>query len=129
MISFRCSPALYCLKEYEKALEILEKGSQAINEETARKENTNLLQQSILQQDYQSLIQLAKEGRARHQAHDVKVWKGVLKADDDVQVNEETNNAEVSESSTTRGGGWDYRIVSAIAIVIALFAIYFAQQR
>jgi hypothetical protein len=33
----------------------------------------------MLQQDYQDLIQLCRDGMVRHKAHDLKVWGGLLK--------------------------------------------------
>lgn len=116
--------ALCALKEYDKALEVLEAGARGINEETARRENTNLLQQSVLQRDYQELLKRVREGRARHHAHDVRVWRGLLGG----------SSGPSSCKDTTRAGELQTSVFSAArapllaaAVIILIAAIYCGQ--
>lgn len=123
--------ALYCLKEYDNALKILELGAESINDETERKSNTNLLQQSILQADYQELIRLAREGQSRHRAHDVKVWKGVLKED---VAGDSSGGAGDSKKTSTIYGAQGGMMSSPFAplflagVVMLFIGIYFGSQ-
>ena len=105
--------AYYHLKEYDQALAILEKGAESINDETERKENTNLLQQSILQSDYQELLKLVREGQARHKVHDAKVWGGVLKKGD----NSENSGNEKGTSNN---------VFSSPIILVGSFIVFMA---
>ena len=104
---------------------MLREGALGINEETSRRENTNLLQQSILQQDYQELILLATEGRARHQAHDVKVWRGVLKTEPAAAAGSGGGGEETAPSMPSGQQGLVVGVVGAVVVV--LLAVYFSQ--
>lgn len=118
------------MKEYDNALKVLEIGANSINDETERKGNTNLLQQSLLQADYQELIRLAREGQSRHRAHDVKVWKGVLQgsAADDSQSKSHSDSGSGGTSKDVESSPLEFAPMFLVGVLMLMIAVYFGRQ-